>query len=316
MVIISKALRYITKQSLDIAKYGKKRVVYQGVNDEILKEFTPFRRLSNKKGTLSDPKYFIEKFERETNSKFLPENWNTLSDTEKCDLIVKDRYSKLVSNKIMNKIQNEETEHLFCLTPDGDIAIYNHGDSGFCSDIGIKGGISIHNHPGYLKTSYSNEELNFINKNYPERLNGIVPFSSGDIIATIKSGERAAYVVDSQGHKFLFKPRTYTDNKQKTRDLFNIKFDLNDIEANSFPSKEIQNERIKNVNKLLADLNKYQEKQRKYGKLFYPQRGINKRLDKYLQAKTDALSLQPFSKVKEEFQNLSQTYGFKFEQLS
>ncbi len=316
MSLISKSARYISRQADHIAKFGERTIIRDGVSEDMLERIVPFRRLSNKPGTLSDPKHFISRFEQETGSNFLPKNWVNLSECEKVDYIVKDRYSRIVSNKIMNGIKNEDTEHLFCLNPDGDIVHYSHGDRGFCSNFGVAGGTSIHNHPGYLKTEYSDVELEYIMKNCPERVEGIVPFSDSDILTALGKSEKAAYVVDSQGHKFLFKPRTITDDKELTKEVLALRWDLNDISARVFPSAEVHNGKVRNTNKLLEQLDSYQEKQKKYGRLFFPNRGYNKRLDAYIKAKTDILSLEPFAKVKKELEALSKEYGFKFEQLS
>lgn len=72
MSIVSMS-KYLVRQAKQVATFGEKTVERNGVTKEILDDITPFRRLSGKKGTLSDPKYFIEKFENETGSNFLPQ---------------------------------------------------------------------------------------------------------------------------------------------------------------------------------------------------------------------------------------------------
>lgn len=317
MSTISSIGKYMTKQTKQIATYGEKEISRNGVTEEILNKFTPFRRLSAKKGTLSDPKYFIENFEKETGNRFLPQNWATLSQEDKIDYIVKDRYSKLVSNKIMKNIKNEPEEHLYLLNKDGDIVHYSKGDSGFCDATSIQGGTSIHNHPGYLKTYYSNEEVQYLQKRHPDKINGVTPFSDGDINAALTGGEKNMYVIDSQGHKFLFQQRqdnigTTEKLKSDTRFAFDLKF----LSEEAFPSVEIQNSKIRKTNDLLKQLEDYEAKQKKWSRIFYPNRTRNKLFDNYLTAKTEALSMEPFDKINKGLKDLSEKYGHHYQQLS
>ena len=317
MSTISTVGKYLTRQAKQIATYGEKSVERTGVTENILCELTPFRRLSNKKGVLSDSNYFIKKFETETGNRFLPQNWSSLSTEDKLDYIVKDRYSKLVSHKIMGKIKDYPEEHLYLLNKDGDIVHYSKGDMGFCDNVAIKGGTSIHNHPGYLKTMYSKEEVEYLQKHHPEKLKGVTPFSEGDINTALSNGEKAAYVIDSQGHKFLFKPRQDIANsteklKADTRLAIELKF----LGESAFPNMEIQNAKIHKTNESLAKLEEFEAKQKKWGRLFYSDKTRNRLLENYLNEKTDALSMEPFEKINKELKELSEKYGHKYEQLS
>ena len=316
MSIVSMS-KYLVRQAKQVATFGEKTVERNGVTKEILDDITPFRRLSGKKGTLSDPKYFIEKFENETGSNFLPQNWSTLSVEDKIDYIVKDRYSKLVSHKIMGKIKDKPEEHLYLLNKDGDITHYSKGDGGYCSDVAIKGGTSIHNHPGYLKTMYSDSEIKYLQEHHPDKLIGVTPFNDSDISTAITNGEKAAYVVDSQGHKFLFSPRKdIPDSLEKNKSDIMFAVHLNFLGADAFPSMKVQSENVELVNSLLEKLEVFEAKQKKWGRLFYPNRTKNKLLDNYLEAKTNALSMEPFEKINKGLKELSAQYGHKYEQLS
>ena len=93
----------IEKQAKNIECFGKARQ-YPNVKAEVLEKYTPFRRLSKKPCTLSDSEYFIDKFEKECRGE-IPKLWGDMSNEQKVDFIVKNRYEKLVSNKIMNSIK-------------------------------------------------------------------------------------------------------------------------------------------------------------------------------------------------------------------
>ena len=123
-----KSVKFMQRQTKDIQLFGGKNLDRVGVSDEMLEVLTPFRRLSNKKCTLSDPKYFITKFEKELGTSRLPQNWQKMSEAEKVDYIVKDRYSRLVADNIMNNLKNEPIEHHFSLNQDGDIISHDIGN--------------------------------------------------------------------------------------------------------------------------------------------------------------------------------------------
>lgn len=308
--------KYATRQAKNIVQYGEKEVARTGVTDEILDSITPFRRLSERKCTLTDPKYFIEKFEKETGTDFLPQNWSSLSIEDKVDYIVKDRYSKLVSHKIMGKIKAEPEEHLYLLNKDGDIVHYSKGDMGFCESTAVKDGTSVHNHPGYLLTAYSPDELKHIERLFPDRLKGVTPFSDSDITCALRANE-TAFVVDSQGHKFMFKPsQKGLNTKERLKSDTRLAIDLNFLGDSTFPSDRLQAANVELVNSLLEKLNKYQAKQKKWGKLFFPDRTKNKIIEEYLDAKTKLFSMEPFDKINQGLKELSQKYGHKYEQLA
>ncbi len=317
MSTISAVGKYLTRQAKQITKYGEKSVERTSVTDNMLNELTPFRRLSNKKGVLSDSNYFVKKFETETGNRFLPQNWSSLSTEEKLDYIVKDRYSKLVSHKIMGKIKDNPEEHLYLLNKDGDIAHYSKGDMGFCDDAAIKGGTSIHNHPGYLKTMYSKEEVEYLQKHHPEKLKGVTPFSDGDIRVSLSNGEKSAYVIDSQEHKFLFKPRQDIANSpEKLKEDSRLAIDLIFLGEDAFPRMEIQNAKIHKSNEALAKFEEFEAKQKKWGRLFYSNKAKNRLWENYLNEKTEALSMKPFEKINKGLKELSEKFGHKYEQLS
>ena len=308
--------KYGLRQAANIAKYGEKEVARSGVTDEILDSITPCRRLSARKCELSDPKYFIEKFERETGEDFLPQNWSTLSTEDKVDYIVKDRYSKLVSHKIMGKIKAEPEEHLYLLNKDGDIVHYSKGNSGYCEDAVVNGGTSVHNHPGYLLTAYSPNELKHIERLFPDRLKGVTPFSESDITCAL-TGNETAFVVDSQGHKFMFKPsQTSLNTSERLKSDTRFCLDLRFLGQDAFPAEAKQIANIEKCNELLGKLEAFQAKQKKWGRLFYPNRTKNKLIKEYLDAKTTALSMEPFDKINQGLKELSQKYGHRYEQLS
>lgn len=102
----AKSLRYKERQKADISLYGELKTERLGISEEELNELTPFRRLSKKPATLSDPEYFINQYQ-DVMKEYL-QNWErfeNLSQAEQIDRIVKYRYGRLVANKIMNKIQ-------------------------------------------------------------------------------------------------------------------------------------------------------------------------------------------------------------------
>ena len=205
----NKPVKYANKQLDDVLKYGKAKQ-YSNVSDEILEKYTPFRRLSKKRCTLSDNDYFIQKFEKEYSLE-IPELWGKMSDAKKIDFIVKNRYERLLSNKIMNSIKDCGAEQSFILSTDGKIKYYGTlNSSKHCPvprDL-AKNSVKIHNHPiqftkcdGY----WGYDDLAQVNANSR-------PFSYSDIINSISDGAKKAYVVDSKGIKFQFIPNKKTSN--------------------------------------------------------------------------------------------------------
>ena len=200
--IVTKGAKYFARQTKDIAKFGEKRIARQGVTDQILDTFTPFRRLSAKPTTLSDPKYFIQKFETESGKNFLPLNWINLSEAEKVDYIVKDRYSKLVSHKIMGNIKSDKVEHFYSLDTEGNIIFYKKGNQTHCRGEVPIDGTTIHNHPGLQGKYLDFDEIKSVQKHKPELL-GSIAHGGEDIKSAFVSGERRSYVVDAMDNRFL-----------------------------------------------------------------------------------------------------------------
>ena len=60
-----KSQKFLAKQIRDIEIFGTRHYKDGNVPAEIIEKYTPFRRLSKKTGSLSNSKYFIEKFESE-----------------------------------------------------------------------------------------------------------------------------------------------------------------------------------------------------------------------------------------------------------
>ena len=199
---IVRSKRFLQKQANDIKTFGENNVRRKNVSDELLDAFTPYRRASQKKCTLSDSKYFITKYEQETGNEYLPLNWSNLTEEEKIDFIVKDRYSKLVSHKIMNKIHREKDEHLFSLDSEGNIVFYKKGNDSHCSGFVPENGTSVHNHTGFQMQVLQNDELDYVMQREP-KLMGSIAFSGEDIKESFVSGERRAFVVDAMNNRFV-----------------------------------------------------------------------------------------------------------------
>lgn len=246
MVNISSAIqngsKYLARQARDIAIYGEKKVIRTAsVTEEILQNFTPHRRLSKKPCTLNDNRYFLDKFEKETQLE-LPklDDWNSLSVEEKIDYIVKGRYRRLVANKIMNVIRYNPVEHNYMLSENGEILAHNVGNSkrvnikealDFANELFEKrvkleeqGGkflhleaevatTGIHNHPPYYPELVEN--LDNKTKNIFEECFDITPkaevnpISKQDILGDVEN-ITDGFVVDSLGHKFHFVPKQHT----------------------------------------------------------------------------------------------------------
>lgn len=230
-VFKGKPLKYLSKQYDDILRFGSARQ-YPNVSDDILEKYTPFRRLSKKNCSLSDPKYFINKFERESLNE-LPAQWKQMSEEVKVDFIVKNRYEKLVSNRIMNGIKDSRVENSFILSTDGKIKYAGtENSSRYCtvpSDL-AKNSICIHNHPiQFTENSFwSYADLPQVNANSR-------PFSNGDLINNIVRRSKKAYVVDAKGVKFQFIPN-YQNVDILGEDFYikSLQDDLYRIQANAF----------------------------------------------------------------------------------
>lgn len=201
-----KPQKFLAKQVQDIEIFGTRHYMDGNVPAEIIEKYTPFRRLSKKTCTLSDSKYFIKKFESE-NKNEIPKLWSKMSEGQKIDFIVKNRYEKLVSNKIMNDISKSRVEEAFGLTTDGQIRYYgNCHSSRHCPGAENNNLISIHNHPIQFGIDYTKEEYKAINQSFH-------PFSQSDIIHSIKRPK--AYVVDMNGNKYSLIPNKKLQNHYK-----------------------------------------------------------------------------------------------------
>lgn len=250
---VIKPKRYIERQFIDISKFGTAKE-YNNVPAEIVEKYTPFRRLSKKTCKLSDTDYFIKKFEKESPNEF-PPLWSKMNNSEKIDFIVKNRYERLVSNKIMNSLKTSRTEKSFGITTDGKIAFYDTiNSSRHCPTINNNKLISIHNHPIQFGSQYSQIDYQQINKNSHS-------FSCGDIINGLDRPKN--YVVDMHRNKFMLIPNKtlqkrldFNDYRQMLAD------DLEDITMYSYNNTDNIADAIK-----LAR-NKYIERIKKDGHTF------------------------------------------------
>lgn len=239
-IYAKKPKRYLAKQYCDVKLFGSAHK-YPNVNETILDKYTPFRRLSRKKCSLSDTEYFITKFEKESSNE-IPKMWNNMSIKDKVDFIVKNRYEKLVSNKIMNDIKNSKVENSFILSTDGKIKYYGTNNSSTHCPVPTdlaKDSVVIHNHPKQFvgNNVWTYSELEQVNQ--PFR-----PFSSSDIVNNIVRGSKKAYVVDSFGGKYEFIPKLSNRNSQN---LFFLKSDLDDITCTAFSKSKNISEAFKNM---------------------------------------------------------------------
>lgn len=258
---IQKSVKFLSKQADDIARYGKNNIERVNVTDEMLDTFTPFRRLSQKPCTLSDPKHFIAKFEGEMGQDFLPLNWSKLSEAQKVDYIVRDRYSKLVSHKIMNQIKHEPIEHGFALNPKGDIVHYSGGNTTHTSVRVPENGISIHNHPG-SERMLDIDEIALLQKCRPTSLHS-VPQGGEDLMQTFCTGERASYVVDSLGNKFVLEPSTKVLQMNEYDRIVSIDEFVGGLNQGDIKAQAIQslrkNEQLKLIDNIYEEAMKYSE---------------------------------------------------------
>lgn len=224
LLLKGKPLNYIKKQFDDILCY-RTTSQYPNVSDEVLEKYTPFRRLSKKNCSLSDPKYFINQFEKNSKNE-IPKLWDKMTDESKIDFIVKNRYEKLVANKIMNDIKDSKVEKMFALSTDGKIKYASTQNSSKECSAPLKiveNSISIHNHPRQF-IGGNKEELAQINKISH-------PFSATDYISTIFAKEKKSYVVDFLGTKYQFIPN-YKIPSRMGKDFYlkDLKKDLEHIE--------------------------------------------------------------------------------------
>lgn len=232
--------KYRKRQADDIKTYGKATPQRKGVKD-VLDIYTPHRRLSKKPCSLSDNKYFLDKYEKLTKDDLaIIIDWDRLTDEEKIDYIVKHRYKKLVTKKILADTQPKQNEYNYMLGENGEIMALDIGDE---EHVDIKNGVavtkksiknrinaeekpfvhidypivttSVHNHPEYytdLDNRFSKETQKLYDKHYGiNKENQIVPFSIVDIIGDTQR-QTEGYVIDSKGHIFHFVPKHYDTN--------------------------------------------------------------------------------------------------------
>lgn len=223
-----KPQKFLAKQVRDIEVFGMRHYKDGNIPAEIIEKYTPFRRLSKKTCTLSDSKDFIKKFENE-NKNEIPKLWPKMSEGQKIDFIVKNRYEKLVSNKIMNDISKSRVEEAFGITTDGQLRYYgNSHSSRHCPGAENNNLISIHNHPIQFGVDYTKEEYKAINQSFH-------PFSQSDILHSIKRPK--AYVVDMNGNKYSLIPN------KKLQNPYTLDNYINELSA------DLTNITSKNINK-------------------------------------------------------------------
>lgn len=208
--------KYMQRQLADIEKFGKRE--FKPENELATKAmdfFTPHRRLSKKPCSLSDAPYFIKEFEKKTGMRFLPSNWTKMSEAEKVDYIVHERYNQRVASRCMDAIKDAPVEHGFSIRQDGEIFSYRKGETGSVSMLFEPEMIGVHNHPSYK--SINLEEAWAVDiprdtyiKNTAE---SISYHSEKDIINHYCHSARKSYVVDSNGHKLLLESNNMPNNE-------------------------------------------------------------------------------------------------------
>lgn len=200
--------RYLENQTKDIEKYGAKSVPrHKTVSEKQINEFTPFRRKSKKPTTLSDSQWFITNFEQQKGEEYLPKEWKNFSQQQKADYIVTDRYSSLVANKIMNKIKDEPVEHSYRLYQ-GEITGYAVGNEHSVKGEYTVSDTNVHNHPigAKIKNIKTRHIRKFIENISPDLYKSKCSFSGQDILGATMIRNKS-FVIDSNGHKYLFEPK-------------------------------------------------------------------------------------------------------------
>lgn len=250
--------KFLARQAKQVSQYGaKNKVCRVGVSDEMLNVFTPFRRTSNKPCMLSDNKWFIKHFEQTRGRAYLPQNWSTLSEAEKVDYIVKDRYQSLVGNKIMNVIKDEPVEHSFGISKNGEIIFHDFGEiskaetkqfnnyldfqsclkaanikSIECADIGMH----IHNHPDFHGVHV--KDTTAVGSSF-----------SGNDMYNFMLFDVQGRVVDSLGHKFSFIPKKKNAKDHSVAESI-MRYFNNIWDNKIFAKKEVEELVSKNKQKL------------------------------------------------------------------
>jgi hypothetical protein len=234
--------RYMKRQMRDIKEYGEKFVPITKDNVNLAKEIeeiTPFRRRSERGSSLEDPLWHIQKFEEEKGAEYLPVNWANMTVQEKADYIVSYKYSNLVARKIMKRIKDEPLEHEYTLRY-GDIVGHEIGtDTSVSSSLSnaIIGDTGVHNHPLNLKIKKeaNEKERAFLEMLCPGLYRTSGGFSGADIVSSTLTRQKS-YVIDSNGHIFVFEPkRNPVDIQEQLRyaSFIREKFKKLDIETDT-----------------------------------------------------------------------------------
>ena len=224
--------RYLERQNKDIEQYGKHKVTRKGVNKSVLDKYTPYRRLSNKPCSMSNPDYYIEKF-GESTKESLPflKDWDELSKEEKVDYIVKARYRRLIAHRIMSDNQDKTIERGYSIGENGSIMSVDVGtkteiypknyiavhsktkgerafveffSSHFAHIASEMPATTVHNHPHQMDNGALLRCI-FLNKS-GEDTPPANPFSMKDISASVKR-ENEMYIIDESGNRYNFVPK-------------------------------------------------------------------------------------------------------------
>ena len=212
--VARKVLSYSEKQEADIQKYGEKKrtVALNGITEAEIDELTPFRRKSNKGNNLSNPAWFVSSYEKQCGKEFLPNYWDCFSANMKADYVVRQRYYSLLANKIMNKIQKEPIEHSYQFF-DGGVVGHAVGNGTSVTYRSAHVDADVHNHPitGPLDTCKNKVIADLTESLCPKIRTAHVPHSPQDIISAVKF-RKDSFVVDSNGGKFVFRPKKDIEN--------------------------------------------------------------------------------------------------------
>lgn len=253
--IAQRSEKYLERQAADALNWAEKPIETKyGITKELIDSITPFRRTTVKPAKLSEPDYFISEFEKSTGADFLPNNWDKLSKEDKVDLIVKDRYKKLIAKKVLKQeLMPKQVEWQIFIDNSGDLLSLDKGNSSSVIGTNIRSAlkdgkqsdISLHNHP-VVPDLISEKEFSYIQ----QKANGVmehmcVPLSRQDFFTSIQSGI-SMYVIDAFGHMFHFQPKTEVKNNLITaaRLDFNIKEMYN---KNKQLKKVPLSQKIKNI---------------------------------------------------------------------
>lgn len=268
--------KYMQRQLADIEKFGKREFRSE---DELATKamdfFTPHRRLTKKPCSLSDAPYFIKEFEKNTGERFLPANWAKISEAEKVDYIVHERYNQLVASRCMDAIKDAPVEHCFSIRQDGEIFSYRKGGNHSVMQLFKPDMVSVHNHPSYKNINLGSEwavdiPVDTFRKNTPL---SVTPHSDVDISNIFKYGGKS-YVVDANGNKFLLESRNMPNNEHISeifRGMYHrIEADMNFV--NSTQALELKQKLIElntRLHSLDKNSNEYKQLAKEFEKLAY-----------------------------------------------